>query len=166
MRVRQCARGVSIVEAMVALVVVSVGMLGVAGLYLESIRANRTALVRTQAINLVNDIAERIRANRFALGAYAIAANAPVPALQGCVTNNNCNAVELATDDLARWILAVRATLPIDAAGNPPTTQIAFQDVPGLTAPDRYTITVGWTEPNDVEARTQTSVLEMIPTPP
>lgn len=165
-RIRRRAHGLSIVEAMVALIVVSVGMLGVAGLYLESIRANRTALVRTQAINLVNDIGDRIRANRFALGAYAIAANAPLPADQGCVVDNNCDPVELATDDLARWIRAVRATLPADAGGNPPTAQVVFQDVPGLTAPDRYTITVGWSEPNDPEARTQTSVIEVIPTPP
>ena len=56
-------RGFSLVEAMVALMVLSIGMLGIAGLYVESLRAGRTAIYRTQAINLASDMAERIRAN-------------------------------------------------------------------------------------------------------
>jgi type IV pilus modification protein PilV len=56
--------GFSIVEALVALVVLSVGMLGIAALYVESLRAGRSAVYHTQAVNLAADMADRIRANR------------------------------------------------------------------------------------------------------
>ena len=56
--------GFSLIEAMVALVVVSVGMIGIAGLYGQGLSAGRTALYRTQAVNLAADMADRIRVNR------------------------------------------------------------------------------------------------------
>ena len=73
-------RGVSLVEALVALVVMSIGMLGIAALYIESVKANRGALLRTQAVALVLDMADRIRANRLARGTYALALGAAPPA--------------------------------------------------------------------------------------
>ena len=67
--------GFSIVEALVALVVLSVGMLGIAALYVESLRAGRSAVYHTQAVNLAADMADRIRANRMAgAAAWALAA--------------------------------------------------------------------------------------------
>lgn len=158
--------GVSIVEAMVALVIVSVGMLGVAAVYLESVKANRTALVRTQAVNLVNDLGDRIRANRFAGAGYAIAFGAAAPAQQGCVAANNCTAAQLAADDLARWIDAVRVALPRNSAGNWPETQVLFTPAPAAGQPERYAITVRWWEPNEQDAYTQTSTLEIVPIAP
>ena len=56
--------GISMVEALVALVIISVGMLGIAGLYLCSLQAGRSANLRMQAVNLTTDLADRIRANR------------------------------------------------------------------------------------------------------
>ncbi len=108
--------GVSLVEALVALLVLSIGLLGIAGLFVESVRNSRTALLRTQAINLVGDMADRIRANATARDAYDIDAT---PAHRPSATARrprpmpaaNCSAAELAEDDLARWVAAVRARL-------------------------------------------------------
>ena len=61
-RTRQ--RGISMVEALVALVVIAVGMLGIAGLYLSSLQASRSAKLRSYAVELASSIADRIRANR------------------------------------------------------------------------------------------------------
>ncbi len=52
------------VEALVALVVIAVGMLGIAGLYLSSLQASRSAKLRSHAVELASSIADRIRANR------------------------------------------------------------------------------------------------------
>ncbi len=68
-------QGFTLVESMVSLVVLSVGMIGIAALYAQGLGAGRSALYRTQAVNLVADMADRIRANRIALGAYAGPAN-------------------------------------------------------------------------------------------
>lgn len=66
--------GVSLVESLVALLVLSIGLLGIAGLFVDNVKNSRTALLRTQAINLVTDMADRIRANSSAQAAYDIAA--------------------------------------------------------------------------------------------
>lgn len=58
------ARGFTLIEAMVALVVLSIGLLGVAALQLTSLRANTSASFRSQATFLAYDIADRMRANR------------------------------------------------------------------------------------------------------
>ena len=73
---RHHSSGFSIVEALVALVVLSVGMLGIAALYVESLRAGRTAVYRTQAVNLAADMADRIRANRSVPDSWVLAAGA------------------------------------------------------------------------------------------
>ena len=62
--VRRYRRGFTLVEVLVALIVLSIGMLGIAALYSRRCaRAGRRSS-RTQAVTLASDIADRIRANR------------------------------------------------------------------------------------------------------
>lgn len=56
--------GLTLVEILVAILVVSVGLLGVAGLQATSLTANRVAYARTQATILAYDMADRMRVNR------------------------------------------------------------------------------------------------------
>lgn len=70
-------RGVTIVEGLVALVILSVGMLGIASLYVASLKTGRTALTRTNAVNLVNDMLDSIRANGTATTSYRFAGGEP-----------------------------------------------------------------------------------------
>ncbi len=138
--------GFSIVEALVALVVLSVGMLGIAALYVESLRAGRSAVYHTQAVNLAADMADRIRANR---GAGAVAWRldaAGTPGMQNCVDAGvNCDPVELAEDDQARWLEAIQNQLPGDGNGTPDGTI----EVDEAATPNLYTITVSWSEPGN-----------------
>jgi type IV pilus assembly protein PilV len=146
--------GFSIIEALVALVVLSVGMLGIAALYVESLRAGRSAVYHTQAVNLAADMADRIRANR---------TNNPVvwnlPA-DGNPATNNCDGVtctpqQLVQDDQARWLQSIQRQLPGDLAnGTPDGTIVVNQGV----VPTQYTITVTWSEPG---AQQLTYILNM-----
>jgi type IV pilus assembly protein PilV len=61
---RSRAAGFTLIEALVALVVLSIGLLGVAGLQLTGLRASSSAGSRTQASYLADDILDRMRANR------------------------------------------------------------------------------------------------------
>ena len=72
--------GFTLVEVLVALVVMAVGLLGIAGLYVEGLRAGRTAVYRSAAVTLASDMADRIRGNPG--GAYA---GAGPGADNGCV---------------------------------------------------------------------------------
>ncbi|HEX9877846.1 MAG TPA: type IV pilus modification protein PilV [Gammaproteobacteria bacterium] len=57
-------RGVTLVEVMVSLVILSVGLLGLAGLQTRSLQFNTSAYYRTQATALAYSLADRTRANR------------------------------------------------------------------------------------------------------
>lgn len=163
----QQARGVSLVEALVALVVLSVGMLGIAGLYVESVRNGRTALLRTQAVSLVADMGDRIRANANGADAYDSAAYGGAAAEHDCSptpdsAGGNCSVAELAEDDIARWQAAIAATLPAfeDRAANG-----VIEYVPRANArePDRYRVTVNWQEPNGGAPYSYSSDIVIVP---
>ncbi len=162
----QRTRGVTLVEALVALLVLSVGMLGIAALFVASVRFNRTALLRTQAINLVSDMTDRIRANAGAGAAYDLASYGGGPALRDCApgpgtAGANCTSAELAEDDLARWTAAVRATLPPPGDGGA-ATAVDFTAAAG-GGPDRYTVQVRWREPGEVAPFSYRSEVLLMP---
>ena len=134
-------RGFTLVEVLVALVVLAVGLLGIAVLIVGSLRDARLALERTQAANLASDMLERIRANAAAGNAYDTADGTPDPRLEPACERGDggCEPVVMASHDLARWLEAVARGLP-DATGR-------VEVVPLAAALHRYAITVGWSEP-------------------
>jgi type IV pilus assembly protein PilV len=133
---RPRAPGFSLIETLAALVVLSVGMIGIAALYGQSLGAGRTALFRSQAVNLVADMADRIRLNRLGQMSYQDAE----PANNGCDPAGggvDCTPDEIAAYDLYVWQQEVERVLPngegrvfVDPAGNPA----------------KYTIRVSWQE--------------------
>ena len=107
---RRHSAGFTLVESLVALVVPAVGMLGIAVLYVEGLRAGRTAVHRTTAVTLAADMADRIRANP--AGGIAYAGTGPGEDL-GCVNGSeDCSPAELAADDWSGWLADIRARLP------------------------------------------------------
>ena len=128
-------RGFTLIEAMVALVVLSVGMLGIAGLYVTTLRSSGGAIYRMQAVNLATDMADRIRANRGANLAYNAAA-----ADNNCygAGSVDCAPAAMAANDLFVWQAQVIATLP---SGN---GVVAVAPGVAATDPFTYTITITW----------------------
>ncbi len=127
--------GFTLVESMVALMVLSVGMIGIAALYAQGLGAGRSALYRTHAVNLVADMADRIRSNRVALAAYAgPASNNGCDPLSGGAA---CTSVEMAAHDLFFWTQQAQQLLPGGRG------QVQFD---GSTSPPSYTIQVAWDE--------------------
>lgn len=131
------AAGFTLVEVMVALIVLSVGMIGVAALHGQALSASGTAIRRSQAINLASDIADRIRVNRTARLAYEAAA-----ANNNCVGAGSvdCSPAQMAANDLFVWQADAAATLPGGQAS---------VDVDTGTNPPTYTVTVSWDEPSE-----------------
>lgn len=133
LRLRAVA-GFTLVEVMVALAVMSIGMLGIASLYTQSLGAARTTQFRSQAINLLADMADRIRSNRLGGADYA-----------GGPANNNCDLsggatctpAEMAAHDLFVWNAQVQALLPGGAWNIVRNAAVA---------PPTYTLTVTWEE--------------------
>lgn len=140
-RRRTChQQGFTLVEVLIALVVLAIGMLGIAALYIEGLRASRTALARSEAVVLATDLADRIRTNPEGGSAYAGAA-AGAPNANCLPGGAGCTPQELAAHDLRVWLDALAAGLP---AG---TGTVNFLDVsPTDGIPAAYDITVSWTE--------------------
>ena len=93
-------RGHSLIEVLVATMVVGVGALGVAKLHLLSAQNNRSALEHSLATMLAEDMLERVRANP--RGAYDAALGAPPQSFVNCLASS-CAPPELATFDIATW---------------------------------------------------------------
>ncbi|HEX5045531.1 MAG TPA: type IV pilus modification protein PilV [Gammaproteobacteria bacterium] len=134
--------GFSLVEALVSLVVISVGMIGVAALYGQGLNAGSTALYRTVAVNLAADMADRIRTNRTGGTAYKTTTAATnkqcdvkPPELGPAVS---CTPADMAVHDRYRWKQQLDDQLPN------PTGTINYDP---STTPPTYTIDVGWQEP-------------------
>ncbi len=95
-------RGFSLVEVMVALAIVSVGALGMAGLQTITIRNNNNALLESQAATLAQDLMERVRANPD--GDYSTAFEGAMSAVTSCSGSNaNCDTTAMAQYDLMAW---------------------------------------------------------------
>jgi type IV pilus assembly protein PilV len=136
--------GFTMVEVLVALVVLAIGLLGIAALYLNSLQAGRTAIYRTQAVNLVADLADRIRVNRTATAAYGNAFGATPAEVPACFTLAGCLPADLAASDLSRWTAALAQLLP-NGQG-----QVVVIPLVAPGEPTSYVITVRWAEVGEV----------------
>lgn len=138
---RRPEAGFSLVEVLVAMVVMAVGLLGIAGLYVEGLRAGRTSLYRTTAVTLAADMADRIRANALAGDAYA---GTGPGADGGCVAGGtDCDPATMAADDWFRWQADLADRMP---AGS--TAEVTVVEALPLRT---YAIEIRWPEPGQPE---------------
>lgn len=150
MKTHPSQAGFGIVEVMVALVVLAVGMLGIASLYVTTLRSSSTAVSRMHAVFQVSDLADRIRANRWARASYADGA----PAMKDC--SANCNRADMALNDLFLWDRQVDALFPTN------NWDVQYQ-AGAANTPDTYTITLNWVEPQSNEQLTYALTIQIDP---
>lgn len=137
--------GIGLVEVLVALVIMSVGMLGIASLYVTSLQAKTTSYSRMKAINLAQDIADRIRANSAAVSDYALT-ESTTPDQSNC-SSRNCTGTEMAHFDLYEWDQLIRDTS--NGMGLPGQIKRSIS-ITGDTGTSTATVTINltWQEKN------------------
>ena len=162
---KQC--GFSLLEVLVAVVILSIGLLGMAGIQLKGLSSNNSANLRTQATLLASDLAERMHANPGGASNLATAdpnsnylninfngvdCNAdPSPYCSNTSDGSaeNCTASEMAVFDATLWMCGlsqydgVLDILPID---------------PDITT---VTVTCNDTNPGDADACTPGSSVQI-----
>ncbi|HEV2110251.1 MAG TPA: type IV pilus modification protein PilV [Gammaproteobacteria bacterium] len=107
------ARGFTLLEVLIALVVLSVGLLGIAAMMNFSLKANDSAYMRTQALTLAYNIIDKMRANQNGAlnGSYNIAVGTQVSSPPNCVGSaNTCTSAQIAQYDLNQWKLRLSST--------------------------------------------------------
>lgn len=126
-------RGFGLLEVLIAVVVFSIGMIGLAGMLVMSTQANHGAFIRTQATFLAQSMADRMRANPIGLWNDAYNGTYPVDvsSLQDCTEASPCNPTQVATRDKQQWSLGLQQFLPDDA--NLKTTSISCASPDGVT---------------------------------
>jgi len=137
--------GFTLLEVMIAVVIMSVGLLGMALLQSTSLRAAQTTNERSQATMLVYEMMDMVRANRRQATQYSLvrenvffgngragicAPAAPVPAQRWAADRNE-------------WVCAVRRAIP-DARGRVTVTGAVAPSLPGVATPAAIEVRLEW----------------------
>lgn len=126
--------GFSLIEVLIALLVLAIGLTGMASLMVISMKSNQSAYQRSQANWLAYDIVERMQLNRAlatSSNSYVITTTTTTPNDPGCKASG-CNASNTAQLDVREWL-----------------TQLSLAGVSGTVAragTNAYTITLAWQE--------------------
>ena len=134
--------GFTLIEILVTLVVLSVGLLGIAGMQAGALKNNHAAYTKTQATNLAMDMADRIRANADGSASYAgFDSKEDAVTDPGCIAAaSGCTVAQMAQYDLFEW------SQPLNATNRPVLPQGRGQISEDATNGE-FTITIAWREP-------------------
>ncbi len=151
-------RGTGLIEVMVTVVVLAIGLLGIAALQVQSKRSNYEAVQRTTATMLAHAIVERMRANGSALSVYLDAGDEiggesitsePSPT---CAPDDPCTSSELAQHDVWEWeqtIDGVSETAGSNSTGGL-VSPTACLSGPAGGVSGTYTVAIAWRGQNSL----------------
>lgn len=147
--------GVSLIEVLVAVMIFSIGLVGLAGLLIMATRSNQAAYLRTQVAFLAQNMADRMSANPTAVwdGSYN-STSYPVAAsgTTTCTSGSPCTPDDLATHDKQMWSTQLTTFLPSASASiDCEATNAGFTPTSaqyGMRPPygGNCTMTITWTE--------------------
>lgn len=121
---KNSVQGVMLLEALIGILIFSIGILGLVGLQSASIKNTTEARYRSEAAYLANQVIGRMWSDRTNLASYALS------------TSTTCTS---GTSALQTWVCQVETNLPgITASANRPDIAIAA---------DRVTVTLRWQLP-------------------
>ncbi|HEY5755224.1 MAG TPA: type IV pilus modification protein PilV [Steroidobacter sp.] len=133
---KRTQRGVGLIEVLISLLVLSIGMLGLAGLQLFSLRNNQGAMERSMAVVETHSIADAMRADRVnALAGFFDTGRVPA----------RSEGTTFASQSLATWQANLETTLGPSAVGTVECTT----DGTGVC-----TIRVSWTDDRSIGSST------------
>ena len=148
--------GFTLIETLIAVLILSIGLLGMAGLQVLSLQSSNSSLSRSQATLIAYDLIERIRRNPTAAvnGQYDIitaAVNGNSILAQDCITNV-CSNRQLASQDMREWLENIQDinNIGLDGANWRPVLLNASASITRVQ--NNFTLNILWTE-NDSGGR-------------
>lgn len=135
---KKSSSGFTLIEVLVAIIVLAMGLLGFAALQAVTLRNSQSAYNRSVATQLAYDIADRMRANNVTAApqylSSTMAANAAT-AQATCTTTAGCTSNQMAENDLFEWNRGVQLL---------PMGQSTIAVVGGV-----YSVTINWDDNGD-----------------
>lgn len=101
--------GFTLLEVLISMIVLAIGLLGMAALHANSLKNTLSAYHRSQATQLTYDMADRIRANQLEAGNYP---TVTATAQASCTTTATCSPSAMAQNDLYEWNTAINSIFP------------------------------------------------------
>lgn len=160
---RDLQQGFTLLEVLIAVLVFSFGLLGIAGMMTISVRNNHNGYLRSQANFMAENMVDRMRANPSALwgGSYAGLATTGTATCDLAVP---CTFNELAAFDMQSWAASLAQLLPagqgtincvpnaalpgVLPTANPPSIWAPSPPYSGIC-----TVSVQWNESNEVSGQ-------------
>jgi len=140
--------GFSLVEILVAVFVVSIGLLGVARMEIMAKNSNIEAIQRTTATQLAHDIIEKMRANPKQLASYAgkTVGNSVIGTPSTQCDAASCTDTELSAWDLYQWEQSLMGTGEKSGTNNTGGLDTPRGCIAGPAAggPGAYVVSIAW----------------------
>lgn len=144
-------RGFTLVEVLVALLVFSIGLIGLGASMTLAIRSNNVAGQRTQAVFLAESLMDMMRANDQGVWAALYQGDYPVGGAADCASG--CDFNQVALRDQVEWSQMLQRSLPNGRANVDCGLNMLSAPAAGTRRPPDglCTITLTWSENVDVE---------------
>ncbi len=165
-------KGVSLLEVLIAVLVLSVGLLGLGGLQLHALKSSNDAHFRSVASLLAADLGDRIRINPegVALAAYEISENQSTSICENtapklCTGANICSVSELATFDLYQIACGVTngSNKSLGMKNLLPSATLSVACTGGTCDADKeHTITFKWEQTDNQDADNSVQIRTLV----
>ena len=137
-------KGFSLIEVLVTIVILTIGLLGLAGLQFRALTSQMESYQRSQALILLKDMADRIDNNRVNAASYVT--TTPLGTGSASCTATGAGSA----GDLCEWNNALLGAAELDSAGNKVGAMIGargcvYQIVAAASGvPGQYVVSVAW----------------------
>ncbi len=169
-QIKRSQNGFTLIEAMIAVVVFSFGLLGVAGVMIVSVKNNHNGYLRSQATFLAHSIIETMRMNSWELWRNAYNGNygnpgSIVDVSTMCTVSAPCGCnAGVAARDTQQWSNMIIQTLPNGKGSIQCTPSVAMLAPAACDLSDEpylgmCTVTVSWDESNETDASSEQQVV-------
>ncbi len=145
-------KGFTLIEVLIAMIILSFGLLGLAALQASGLKQNLSAHQRSQATTLAYDFADRLRANSMQRVTYMTNAGGNGTQTATCLTTTGCTVIEMANHDIFAWKNQITSSLPSGTGALAQTAGAGTPCAPPLTTVDSactddvFTTTSTWDE--------------------
>ena len=147
------ATGFTLIEVLVSMVILAIGLLGLAGMQTIALKDNQDAFFYAQASSLAYEMSDRIKANSPSTGAPPWESSTVPTAATSCTSTDNCNtttgcnSATMAAFDYCAWKANVQNRIAPDA-----TATVAISPVTGSAVCNGGTtkrcLTISWVRNN------------------